>query len=399
MGRFLGFLILAAIIAALGYSANYLKPFPPWEGEPDTNGSNEETADGETSVIKAQGRLEPKEGTIAVSALPGEEIKQLLVEVGDSIAEGDQIAILGSQEIREAEYRLAEAERKKAKIQLESETQLSKEKVKAAELAVQLAEARQMEIPPAQLLEVLRQRKQAAESQLAALQRLRNNPTTRNAITDAELEQQSLLIDQLEAEIKHNEQKNEAAERAATLGINAAELDKDIAVLGRDSVEKSDPEEVLKWTEELAKRTLSATQVRAPSAGKVLEIYAREGERVANTPILLMADLDEMICVAEVHEASLKHIDIRPGSEDGALAPAKTYRATISSPALKANLSGEIVEVGRLIGAPKLREPNPLARSDRRTAEVKIELDPESRQAARRFVHLQVDVTIHLDED
>ena len=57
-----------------------------------------------------------------------------------------------------------------------------------------------------------------------------------------------------------------------------------------------------------------------------------------------------------------------------------------------------MVEVGRLIGAPALRDPNPLAQTDRRTARVRIALDEASSEIARRFVQLQVNVTIHLTD-
>jgi CYTH domain-containing protein len=65
---------------------------------------------------------------------------------------------------------------------------------------------------------------------------------------------------------------------------------------------------------------------------------------------------------------------------------------------LEQDLHGKVVEVGRLIGAPALRDPNPLAQSDRRTVRVRIELDEASTAIARRFVQLQVNVTIHLTD-
>ena len=80
-----------------------------------------------------------------------------------------------------------------------------------------------------------------------------------------------------------------------------------------------------------------------------------KGERIANTPLLLMADLQQMICVAEVHEASLKELEIR--EEDGRLVPARKYTATIKSVALTKALEGEVLEVGRLIGAPEIARP------------------------------------------
>ncbi len=110
--------------------------------------------------------------------------------------------------------------------------------------------------------------------------------------------------------------------------------------------------------------------MRAPCDGTILEVYARQGERVANTPILQMGDLRQMVCIAEVHEASLKELEIKKISDDpddGKLVPARDYPVTIRSAALEQDLQGRVIEIGRLIGAPSLRDPNPLAQSDRRT--------------------------------
>ena len=152
---------------------------------------------------------------------------------------------------------------------------------------------------------------------------------------------------------------------------------------------------MLSKTTELTRLTAEATLVRAPSDGKILQIYTREGERVANTPILLMGNLEQMICIAEVHEAHLKNIKTK--MENGKLIPDGTYAVKIHSVALEKDLKGEVMEIGQLIGAPKLRDPNPLARSDHRSAQVKIRLDETSNKAARRFVHLQVNVTIRFE--
>ena len=82
----------------------------------------------------------------------------------------------------------------------------------------------------------------------------------------------------------YGEQKTEAAKTAQRLAEQAAELDVTIAKLGDEAITSSNPEDVLDWTAKLAERTLKATKVLAPNKGRVLEIYAREGERVANTP-------------------------------------------------------------------------------------------------------------------
>ncbi len=143
MGRFIGFLVLAIVVAGIGYSANYIRPFPWSSGSSEEPGSSSPLyADTDESTIHAQGRLEPKGGTISVSGLPGEQIVELLVQVGSPVKQGDELVVLGSKAIREAEVELATARQQQAAAQLESEKALSGPRIEAAQLAVQLAEAR-----------------------------------------------------------------------------------------------------------------------------------------------------------------------------------------------------------------------------------------------------------------
>ena len=124
-----------------------------------------------------------------------------------------ELAILGSKKIREAEQALAKEQEVQAKIKRDAELLLSAERIKAAALAVELAEARKKELPPDELMQVAVRRKELASDQLKKLEQLRNNPATRDAITDGELKQQQLLIEQLTAEIEHNQNKGIAADR------------------------------------------------------------------------------------------------------------------------------------------------------------------------------------------
>ena len=393
-GRFFGFLLFAVVMAAAGYGASY---WYQHDFDPSTEPAPPDQAQKQVAKkeIQAQGRLEPAGGTIAVSALPGEQIVELKVKVGDQVAANTELAILGSKKIREAEKALAKEQEVQTKIKRDAELLLSAERIKAATLAVKLAEARKKELPPDELLQVAVRRKELAADQLKQLEQLRDNPATRDAITDGELKQQQLLIEQLTAEIEHNQNKGIAATDAQKLAVAAAKLDLDIAHLAEKSIKDADPAAMLSKSTELTRLTAEATTVRAPSKGKILQIYTREGERVANTPVLLMGDLEQMICIAEVHEASLKSIKTK--MKNGKLVPDGTYPVTIRSVALEVDLKGTVMEVGQLIGAPKLRDPNPLARSDHRSAQVKIKLDKEYNEAARRFVHLQVNVTMHLE--
>lgn len=396
-GRFFGILLLALTAAGLGYAASYWYQYPLHEASSREPHSQEEPSAAQGQNIVAQGRLQPAEGTIAVSGLPGELVTEVRAEVGQRVKAGDELAVLGSRRIREAEHELAQARQAQSEAQLNSQLQLAEQEVAAAKLSEKQAQLQAAEIPPQEVSQVVSERLELARERLKRLERLRANPGTREAISESDVKQQSLLVQQLEAEVLQNEKQRETAEEAQQLALEAARLESRVAELKKVGVERGNPAEVLAKTTELARLTLAATAVEAPLAGQILEIYVRPGERIADTPLLLMADLDRMVCVAEVHEADLQRIEIdeKVARREGRLVPAAECRATLESAALGGRkLTGTVREIGRLIGAPKLRDPNPLARRDLRTAEVIIELDPESSEIAQRFVHLQVRVTI-----
>ncbi len=120
IGRFFGLLLSAIIIAALGYGVSYWYPFPVSADTPPDRTPANELPEAPTR-IEAQGRLEPATGTLAVGAFPGEQIVALNARVGMSVQTDDELAVLGSQKIREAEYQLALERMKIAEAQLKSE--------------------------------------------------------------------------------------------------------------------------------------------------------------------------------------------------------------------------------------------------------------------------------------
>jgi HlyD family secretion protein len=399
-GRAFGLLLAALCMAAVGYGVSYWYPLPRQIAVPhnDTITTEPQMA---LTRIEAQGRLEPDTGTRVVGALPGEEIVQLDVHVGQTVRKDDVLAVLESYELRTAERVLAEHQLEKARQQYEAEKRLGELREQLADVARQQAQSRAKEIPPEESIRVGRKRLDLAKARLAKLEQLREDPQTRDAIAEAELEQQQLLIQQIEVELEHEEAKRLAAEEAARLARDAADLDVAMAQATQENLEKASPLPVLQQSVELARLAEEASLVRAPCDGTVLEVYSRQGERIANTPILQLGDLRRMVCIAEIHEANLKDLEVETASEsaeDGKLVPARDYRVTLRSAALEQDLAGSIVEVGRLIGAPALRDPNPLAQSDLRTVKVRIALDDASSEAARRFVNLQVNVTIHLED-
>ncbi len=128
-----------------------------------------------------------------------------------------------------------------------------------------------------------------------------------------------------------------------------------------------------------AQAYLERSMVRAPIAGEVLIIHAREGERIGTDGLLELGQTQRMYAVAEVYETDI-----------GLVAPGQIAR--ITSPALQAPMSGVVERIGKLIGKNDVLDLDPVARMDSRVVEVFILLDEPEKVAD--LTNLQVDVEI-----
>jgi len=121
------------------------------------------------------------------------------------------------------------------------------------------------------------------------------------------------------------------------------------------------------------------SQVRAPFAGRVLDVLARPGELVGLEGILELGRVGQMYAIAEVYETDIHHV--KAGQ-----------RARVHSEALSADLSGVVTRVRPKVQKMDQIGDDPAARKDARIVEVEIELD-ESAPAAN-LTNLQVEVEI-----
>jgi HlyD family secretion protein len=131
-----------------------------------------------------------------------------------------------------------------------------------------------------------------------------------------------------------------------------------------------------------AEADLAMAEVRAPSAGRVLVVNARAGERVGPDGILELGQTDEMYAVAEVYETDIGRVR-------------KGQRATITSPALAAPLSGTVERIGQMVAKMDVLGTDPIAKTDARVVEVDVRLDEG--QSAQALTYLQVTVEIAPD--
>jgi len=119
--------------------------------------------------------------------------------------------------------------------------------------------------------------------------------------------------------------------------------------------------------------------IRAPFAGRILDIHARPGEIVGLDGVLELGRVGSMYAIAEVYETDVRNVH-------------KGLRARITSSALPDDLGGTVERIRPKVQKMDEIGTDPAARKDARIVEVEIRLDES--KAAANLTNLQVDVEI-----
>jgi HlyD family secretion protein len=219
------------------------------------------------------------------------------------------------------------------------------------------------------------------DEQLQSLEAIRKNPRLRGAVGS------------LEIEAKRNQKINAQSEYERSLlgATQATESTQDLVVQAQSAVRaaKEAFEDLianpsyrpLEKQIELLRIQLDQATLLAPGPGSVLQVAVIAGERTATVPLIEMADLSQMSCVAEVHESDVGLVRIGQVAE-------------MKSASLSRSIRGKVSRIDRLVGVPQIRSPNPLARSDFRSVAVWIQIDADDVPIASQRVQLQVEVAI-----
>lgn len=124
---------------------------------------------------------------------------------------------------------------------------------------------------------------------------------------------------------------------------------------------------------------LERTFVRAPFAGRVIDVIHRPGEIVGADGVLQLARIDQMQAVAEVFEADVRRVAVG-------------QKARVRSPAFARDLTGTVTRIRPKVQKLDQIGDDPVARKDARIVEVEVKLDDS--RAAANFTNLQVEVEI-----
>lgn len=301
--------------------------------------------------VVALGRIIPRGDVINVATPSGAgdaRILELLVDVGDFVAAGETLAVLDN--LPQLQSAIASAQ--------------AALRVKQASLAQTRASNIASEAEAQASLERAQAAATVAQSELDRVTTL----FERGVITRASFDQAIATATQAERDVARAQA---TLSRYAT-GSETVQADIAVAEANLNAAQT---------TLASAQQDLDRAYVRAPAAGKVLDINVRAGERPGTQGIIDLGDTSQMTVQAEVYQTMIGRVTIGDP-------------ATISADALGQDLSGVVSAIGLEIGRQSITSNDPAANTDARVVDVIVTLDATSSPIAAAYTNLEAIVRI-----
>ncbi len=339
--------------------------------------------------VSALARLEPS-GEIHRVAPPvgraNEPVSRWLVKEGDTVRQGQPIAVMDSEALLLADLAKAEAQVERA---LAAKSQV--------EAGPKLGEMRRQE---AEIERLKRERSIGVEQNEMAIRRAATAEATakreweryRVLMTEGAVSQS--LYDQKETDYLLRKREREELEHAkarldATLAASVesarGELDR-IAEVRPTDVRLAQAEvEAAQAEVTRVKAELSKTKVLSPIDGTVLEILTRTGEVPGTNGLVEIGQVDRMVAIAEVHQQDAARVRLGMPAE-------------VRSPALSHPVRGKVQKLGEQVLRQRIFSNIPGENFDQRVVEVEIALEMETVPEIRRLSNLQAEAIIEVGQ-
>jgi HlyD family secretion protein len=354
-GMGLALIFFIAGLAVGGAGVKFL-----WQNHVEKSTGNVVRPQKTSAKISALGRIQPEGGVLNLGIPIPDRVLEIYPGIKEEtlVKKGQELVKLESYAARALDLELVANQLTDARAKLEGITKKGKAQIDLDKLRIkQLKEIQPLDLKlQDEQIKVLARQAELAQENLKRLLALGSS------VSPQELEQQKLRVLQADTELIAARQKREKAEKAGELEIQSADAQLAASEATLTSAQRDVPIKTLESQKRLAKVRLEESVLRAPSAGKILKILAHPGELVGGQqPILQMANTDQIIVIAEVYETDIHKIK-------------KGDRADISGRALQKKLTGEVVQIGAMIGKNRVVDVDPTADVDRRVIEVRIRL-------------------------
>ena len=240
-------------------------------------------------------------------------------------------------------------------------------------------------------IQVLRAQADQARSQLGRLEGLSGQ-----RVSPTEMDQAHLAVEVARGQL-------EAAQAVRTQTANTyrrqselAQVKKKGILAERDQALQQVPVEAAEQSQRLTHLRLDESTLKVPEevvTATVLRVPGHAGDVTGTQPILELAAGEPIVVMAEVYESDLDRLHNGMKKPEG-------VSAAVQAAALEGSrtnpLTGHVEpdQVTRVVVHNQLLSLNPRADQDRRVVQVRVLLDPESADRARKFIGLQVNVLL-----
>jgi HlyD family secretion protein len=331
--------------------------------------------------VTALGRLEPRGRVIDISVAGDERLSTILVKEGQLVKAGEILAYLESYESRVASRDRAVTTIQDTERQLAADVELGQARIHQGELnrtRLKDVSVREIQAQEAKVREI------HAELDLAVRDRDRAESLSKSSvIAPQEADRQSSNVARIRASLESAEATLQRLKTGASSDLQLAEAEVATRKTELESTRAAAHLQSLRQAANLAEADLKRTVIRAPSDGQIIEVIANPGEALFGRILLRMGDVSQMYVLAEVYEADVSRV--RTGQ-----------RVEVTSSALSKPLTGIVERVGTNVLKRQVPNLDPQADTDVRIVQVRARLDGS--EEAARFVDLQVDVRIQIDD-
>ncbi|HLW64506.1 MAG TPA: HlyD family efflux transporter periplasmic adaptor subunit [Gemmataceae bacterium] len=336
--------LIVVAAASLGAAWKYSSARTPVETAPKPPAPPLDT-------ISSLGRLEPRTRVIELT-VPGDasmaRVEELKVHEGERVTAGQILVVLDSHRQKKAAVR-------------EAETKLCVEKARLAQIKA-----------GAKLGDLNAQEAAVRKCEVA----LCNSQADRERYQHAAKSASASELDKAKADLDKAKMDLEQARATLVSLREVRQVDVDLQEQQIASFEAS---------LEHAKVDLEATLIRAPFAGTILKIHSWPGARVSDKGVLQIGDAAQMDAVAEVYEADIAKVKVG-------------QQANVRVSSSGQVLTGEVAEIGQMIGRKDVLNNDPVADTDARVVEVRIRLTREDSLRVAGLTNARVEVQISLHE-
>jgi HlyD family secretion protein len=372
---------------AAGYSLHRLESSPTRTAQPPP--------DTDSRSISALGQVQPAGGVIAFYGPPGDRILKFAepLHPGKAVKAGAPLVILESQKARQKELALAETQLNQARQQREAIRKAAETKLEEWETETRELDNRKKEDLAVQdaRIQVLRAQTDQARTQLGRLDGL---PGQR--VSPTEMEQARLAVEVARGQLEAAQAVRTQTENTYRRQSELAQVKKKGILAERDQALQQVPVEAAEQTQRLAQMRFDECTLKVPeeiATATVLRVPGHAGDVTGTQPILELAAGEPIVVMAEVYESDLDRLYNgmkKPGGVSAAV-QAGALEGSRTKP-----LTGHVEpdQVARVVVHNQLLSLNPRADQDRRVVQVRVLLDPESADRARKFIGLQVNVLL-----